>query len=77
MTPSIRQPNLRGPKNEKTEKDIIKMNSDANLSNLDLWGIGVIARNDAGLVMASGTWLRPGIPCATTAEQKLGVFTKP
>lgn len=33
-----------------------------------LWGIGVIARNESGLVMASGTWLRPGFPCAATAE---------
>jgi ribonuclease HI len=53
---------------KKPEKDSIKLNSDVNLSIPDLWGIGVIARNDEGLAMASGTWHRPGFNCATTAE---------
>lgn len=52
----------------KPEKDIIKLNSDVSLAKTDLWGIGVVARNCEGLAMASGTWLRHGIPCATTAE---------
>jgi len=53
---------------KKPEKDFIKLNSDANLSSTGLWGIGVVARNDEGFLMASKTWLRHGIPCATTAE---------
>jgi len=57
----------------RPEQDLIKLNSDANLSVPDLWGIGVIARNDEGLVMAAGTWSRPGFFCATTAEA-WGVF---
>lgn len=38
------------------------------IPSYSLWGIGVVARNCEGLAMASGTWLRHGIPCATTAE---------
>ncbi|XP_024640753.1 uncharacterized protein [Medicago truncatula] len=52
----------------RPEKDVIKVNSDVNLSYPDSWGIGVIARNDEGLVMASGTWMRLGFHCAGTAE---------
>lgn len=69
--PSSTQHRVSVPKHvkwKKPEKDIIKLNSDANLSSTDLWGIGVVARNDEGFTMASGTWFRFGFPSATTAE---------
>lgn len=34
----------------KPQQGVIKLNSDANLTVKDAWGIGVIARNDAGEV---------------------------
>lgn len=69
--PSSTQHRVSVPKHvkwKKPEKDIIKLNSDANLSSTDLWGIGVVARNDEGFTMASGIWFRFGFPSATTAE---------
>ncbi|RHN54610.1 putative ribonuclease H-like domain, reverse transcriptase zinc-binding domain-containing protein [Medicago truncatula] len=52
----------------KPHQGVIKINCDANLTSEDVWGIGVITRNDNGIVMASGTWNRPGFMCPITAE---------
>lgn len=52
----------------KPQQGVIKLNTDANLSVPDVWGIGFIARNDADEVEACGTWHRPGFMCPLTAE---------
>jgi hypothetical protein len=52
----------------KSEADILKANSDANLSHLGTWGLGSIVRDEHGMIMASATWRYGGFDCATTAE---------
>jgi hypothetical protein len=52
----------------RPEAGFIKLNSDACLTLVDFWGIGVIARDDCGMVVDSGTWLCPGFECAAAAE---------
>jgi len=56
------------PKWIKPTNNRLKANSDANLQNWGMWGLGVIIRNEDGMAMAAATWLSKGFHCALTAE---------
>jgi len=48
--------NLRKAKWRKPEANLYKINTDANLSEANAWGLGVIVRDDAGEVFTAATW---------------------
>ncbi|KAK2419405.1 Ribonuclease H superfamily protein [Trifolium repens] len=70
-----RSTNLRHRRRSTTNKQwkkpnngIIKINCDANLSREGRWGLGTIARNSDGNVIAAATWESPGIADPALAE---------
>jgi hypothetical protein len=53
---------------KKPKHGEIKGNCDANLSVEGVWGVGAIFRDYEGQILASATWLLPGISDPKTAE---------
>jgi hypothetical protein len=63
------QPSANNSKHwRKPNPGIIKVNSDANLTNTDCWGLGATFRNCDGELVAAATWVVPGANDPTLAE---------
>lgn len=61
----------RPAKNTKWKRPnlgLVKVNTDANLQNHGKWGLGIIIRDEVGLVMAASTWETDGNDRALEAE---------
>ncbi|KAK2421540.1 hypothetical protein QL285_032158 [Trifolium repens] len=52
----------------KPNEGMIKINCDANLSKEGRWGMGAIARDSGGNLLAAATWETPGADNPTLAE---------
>lgn len=53
---------------KKPTDNLVKMNSDANLQVDGWWGLGTIARDNKGLVLAAATWCAPRFKDVLIAE---------
>jgi hypothetical protein len=53
---------------EPPDNNTIKVNTDANLSKEDTWGLSTICRNSVGDVIAAATWCLPGAHDPAAAE---------
>jgi hypothetical protein len=53
---------------KKPSLNLYKVNTDANLSQEGIWGLGAICRNSSGDVLAAATWKREGANEPTEAE---------
>jgi ribonuclease HI len=52
----------------KPEANYYKINTDANLSEANIWGMGAIVRDESGDVFAAATWRMDGFEDPTAAE---------